>query len=80
MQFLYTISLFTLEYLQDGRVNAFYSTPSIYTDAKNAADEEWPVKIDDFFPLVFFQTCCFPTHNFALQRPRLILLDVQVCR
>ncbi|XP_062010429.1 alpha-mannosidase At3g26720-like isoform X2 [Rosa rugosa] len=35
---------------QDGRVNAFYSTPSIYTDAKYAADEQWPVKTDDFFP------------------------------
>ncbi|KAG4915573.1 hypothetical protein JHK87_053130 [Glycine soja] len=35
---------------QDGRVNALYSTPSIYTDAKYAADEYWPLKVDDFFP------------------------------
>ncbi|BFG27202.1 hypothetical protein CerSpe_134770 [Prunus speciosa] len=35
---------------QDGRVNALYSTPSIYTDAKNAAHEQWPLKTDDFFP------------------------------
>ncbi|GJY15527.1 glycosyl hydrolase family 38 protein [Tanacetum coccineum] len=35
---------------QDGRVNALYSTPSIYTDAKNAANETWPLKTDDFFP------------------------------
>ncbi|KAG7023026.1 putative alpha-mannosidase [Cucurbita argyrosperma subsp. argyrosperma] len=35
---------------QDGRVNALYSTPSIYTDAKYAADEYWPVKTDDYFP------------------------------
>ncbi|PRQ54349.1 putative alpha-mannosidase [Rosa chinensis] len=35
---------------KDGRVNAFYSTPSIYTDAKYAADEQWPLKTDDFFP------------------------------
>ncbi|KAK9003932.1 hypothetical protein V6N11_001751 [Hibiscus sabdariffa] len=35
---------------QDGRVNALYSTPSIYTDAKYAANEQWPLKIDDFFP------------------------------
>ncbi|XP_004306319.1 PREDICTED: alpha-mannosidase [Fragaria vesca subsp. vesca] len=35
---------------QDARVNAFYSTPSIYTDAKYAADEQWPLKTDDFFP------------------------------
>ncbi|KAJ8773047.1 hypothetical protein K2173_028224 [Erythroxylum novogranatense] len=34
----------------DGRVNALYSTPSIYTDAKYAADEEWPLKTEDFFP------------------------------
>lgn len=35
---------------KDGRVNAFYSTPSIYTDAKNAANETWPLKLDDYFP------------------------------
>ncbi|KAG1370202.1 alpha-mannosidase [Cocos nucifera] len=34
----------------DGRVNALYSTPSIYTDAKYAANESWPLKTDDFFP------------------------------
>ncbi|OMO52365.1 hypothetical protein COLO4_37248 [Corchorus olitorius] len=35
---------------QDGRVNALYSTPSIYTDAKYAANEAWPLKTDDYFP------------------------------
>ncbi|XP_028229498.1 probable alpha-mannosidase At5g13980 [Glycine soja] len=35
---------------QDGRVHALYSTPSIYTDAKHAANEAWPIKTDDFFP------------------------------
>ncbi|CAN6472468.1 unnamed protein product [Victoria cruziana] len=35
---------------QDGRVNALYSTPSLYTDAKHATDELWPLKTDDFFP------------------------------
>ncbi|XP_031277259.1 probable alpha-mannosidase At5g13980 [Pistacia vera] len=35
---------------QDGRVNALYSTPSIYTDAKHAANEAWPLKTDDYFP------------------------------
>ncbi|KAA8542054.1 hypothetical protein F0562_023206 [Nyssa sinensis] len=35
---------------QDGRVNALYSTPSIYTDAKYAANKSWPLKTDDFFP------------------------------
>ncbi|XP_059645280.1 alpha-mannosidase At3g26720 isoform X3 [Cornus florida] len=34
----------------DGRVNALYSTPSIYTDAKYATNELWPVKAGDFFP------------------------------
>ncbi|XP_042391119.1 alpha-mannosidase At3g26720-like [Zingiber officinale] len=35
---------------KDGRVNALYSTPSIYTDAKYASKESWPLKTDDFFP------------------------------
>ncbi|KAL5819121.1 hypothetical protein ACOSQ4_022963 [Xanthoceras sorbifolium] len=35
---------------KDGRVNALYSTPSIYTDAKNAANTSWPLKTDDYFP------------------------------
>lgn len=39
---------------QDGRVNALYSTPSIYTDAKHAANEQWPLKTGDFFPWVLF--------------------------
>ncbi|KAA8547197.1 hypothetical protein F0562_003647 [Nyssa sinensis] len=34
----------------DGHVNAFYSTPSIYTDAKFATNELWPLKTGDFFP------------------------------
>ncbi|CAM8986736.1 unnamed protein product [Rhodiola kirilowii] len=34
----------------DGRVNALYSTPSIYTDAKHAANEQWPLKSEDYFP------------------------------
>ncbi|KAL2533932.1 Glycosyl hydrolase family 38 protein [Abeliophyllum distichum] len=35
---------------QDGRVNALYSTPSLYTDAKYALNESWPLKTDDYFP------------------------------
>ncbi|XP_022132790.1 alpha-mannosidase [Momordica charantia] len=35
---------------KDGRINALYSTPSLYTDGKNAANESWPLKTDDFFP------------------------------
>ncbi|XP_021762464.1 probable alpha-mannosidase At5g13980 [Chenopodium quinoa] len=34
----------------DGRVNALYSTASMYTDAKYAAQESWPTKTADFFP------------------------------
>ncbi|KDP41855.1 hypothetical protein JCGZ_26873 [Jatropha curcas] len=34
----------------DGRVNALYSTPSIYTDAKHATNESWPAKTEDYFP------------------------------
>lgn len=40
--------------MQDGRVNALYSTPSIYTDAKYATNEYWPLKSDDYFPWVQF--------------------------
>ncbi|KAI4387891.1 hypothetical protein MLD38_000281 [Melastoma candidum] len=35
---------------KDGRVNTFYSTPSIYTDAKHAAAKAWPLKTEDYFP------------------------------
>ncbi|KAG0473150.1 hypothetical protein HPP92_015007 [Vanilla planifolia] len=35
---------------KDGRVNALYSTPSIYVDAKFAANESWPLKTDDYLP------------------------------
>ncbi|EFJ24866.1 hypothetical protein SELMODRAFT_100184 [Selaginella moellendorffii] len=35
---------------KDGRVNALYSTPSIYLDAKHAADQVWNVTKNDFFP------------------------------
>ncbi|CAN0924761.1 Alpha-mannosidase At3g26720 [Linum grandiflorum] len=35
---------------QDGRVNVLYSTPSMYTDAKHASNEKWPLKTGDFFP------------------------------
>ncbi|KAL9679438.1 hypothetical protein QQ045_017300 [Rhodiola kirilowii] len=35
---------------KDSRVNALYSTPSIYTDAKNAENISWPLKTDDYFP------------------------------
>ncbi|KAJ3682593.1 hypothetical protein LUZ60_015166 [Juncus effusus] len=34
----------------DGRVNALYSTPSLYVDALNSVNESWPLKHDDYFP------------------------------
>ena len=46
MQFELPLSILIF---QDGRVNALYSTPSIYTDVKNAANESWPLKTDDYF-------------------------------
>eukprot|EP00252_Welwitschia_mirabilis_P007627 TRINITY_DN1919_c0_g1_i1.p1 TRINITY_DN1919_c0_g1~~TRINITY_DN1919_c0_g1_i1.p1 ORF type:complete len:1055 (-),score=246.23 TRINITY_DN1919_c0_g1_i1:132-3296(-) len=42
---------------KDGRVNAFYSTPSIYTTEKNKANESWPLKTDDFFPYADCEHC-----------------------
>lgn len=35
---------------KDGRVNTFYSTPSLYVDMKEASNETWPLKLDDYFP------------------------------
>jgi len=35
---------------KDGRVNVFYSTPSIYLKAKYDAGITWPTKDDDWFP------------------------------
>ncbi|KAH9608357.1 hypothetical protein KSS87_017812 [Heliosperma pusillum] len=35
---------------KDERVNALYSTPSAYVDAKYAANETWPLKSHDYFP------------------------------
>jgi alpha-mannosidase len=35
---------------KDGRVNAFYSIPTIYTEEKYTSNESWPLKTDDFFP------------------------------
>ncbi|KAG6542998.1 hypothetical protein Mapa_015494 [Marchantia paleacea] len=34
----------------DGRVNVLYSNPSIYLEAKMAANQSWPIKTGDFFP------------------------------
>ncbi|GLJ52491.1 hypothetical protein SUGI_1116890 [Cryptomeria japonica] len=42
---------------KDGRVNVFYSTPTIYTLQKHAANESWPLKTDDFFPYADCEHC-----------------------
>ncbi|CAI5530929.1 unnamed protein product [Closterium sp. Naga37s-1] len=36
--------------VKDGRVNALYSTPSRYLDAKHRSNQSWPLKEADFFP------------------------------
>ena len=36
---------------KNGTVNAFYSTPSLYTDQKRKAGLKWEVRQDDIFPL-----------------------------
>lgn len=53
----------------DGRVNAFYSTPSMYLDAVHAANATWHLKTDDYFP---YSDCphCFWTGYFT-SRPAL---------
>mmetsp|Transcript_7270 Transcript_7270/g.17535 ORF Transcript_7270/g.17535 Transcript_7270/m.17535 type:complete len:806 (+) Transcript_7270:977-3394(+) len=54
---------------QDGRVNAFYSNPELYMQAKNTEDIDWSVKEDDFFP---YSDCehCYWTGYFT-SRPAL---------
>ncbi len=34
----------------DGRVNVFYSTPTMYTQSVHDANLTWTTKDDDFFP------------------------------
>nr|XP_058950817.1 lysosomal alpha-mannosidase-like isoform X1 [Pocillopora verrucosa] len=54
---------------QDGRVNAFYSTPTTYLDALYKANQTWELKTDDFFP---YADCphCYWTGYFT-SRPAL---------
>ncbi|XP_022885757.1 alpha-mannosidase-like isoform X4 [Olea europaea var. sylvestris] len=54
---------------QDGRVNALYSTPSFYVDAKCAANESWPLKTDDYFPYAISANTYFT--GFFTSRPSL---------
>ena len=54
---------------KDARVNAFYSTPSKFTQALHDANIKWSLKTDDFFP---YADCpgCFWTGYFT-SRPAL---------
>ncbi|XP_022885754.1 alpha-mannosidase-like isoform X2 [Olea europaea var. sylvestris] len=54
---------------KDGRVNALYSTPSFYVDAKCAANESWPLKTDDYFPYAISANTYFT--GFFTSRPSL---------
>ncbi|KAI4366760.1 hypothetical protein MLD38_022594 [Melastoma candidum] len=54
---------------EDGRVNALYSTPSIYTDAKHAAKEAWPLKTEDFFPYAEYENAYYT--GYFTSRPAL---------
>ena len=40
---------------KDGRVNTFYSIPTIYTEGKYTLNESWPLKTDDFSCLQIIQ-------------------------
>lgn len=42
---------------KDGRVNTFYSTMSIYTQAKHSENIDWSLKTDDFFPYADCDHC-----------------------
>ncbi|XP_068670671.1 lysosomal alpha-mannosidase-like isoform X1 [Montipora foliosa] len=69
---------------EDGRVNAFYSTPTMYLDALHNANQTWELKTDDFFP---YADCphCYWTGYFT-SRPavkRYVRLNnnlLQVCK
>ena len=42
---------------EDGRINAFYSTPAEYVAVKNKYNHSWPLKTDDFFPYADCPVC-----------------------
>lgn len=42
---------------EDGRINAFYSTPAEYVAAKHQYNHSWPLKTDDFFPYADCPVC-----------------------
>ena len=42
---------------EDGRINAFYSTPAEYVAVKHKYNHSWPLKTDDFFPYADCPVC-----------------------
>ena len=63
---------------QDGRVNAFYSTPAEYVDVKNSLNRSWPVKTDDFFPYADCPHCYWTGKAlkcWTAQTPKLVLFS-----
>ncbi|KAL0047195.1 hypothetical protein WJX82_009185 [Trebouxia sp. C0006] len=42
---------------EDGRINAFYSTPAEYVAVKHTYNHSWPLKTDDFFPYADCPVC-----------------------
>ncbi|CAN0078829.1 unnamed protein product, partial [Ectocarpus sp. 4 AP-2014] len=44
---------------KEGRVNVFFSTPQLYTEAKHASGLELSVKKDDFFPYADCPSSCW---------------------
>jgi len=55
---------------EDGRINAFYSTPAEYVAVKHTYNHSWPLKTDDFFP---YADCpvCYWTGGHAVPCPAL---------
>ena len=53
----------------DGRVNAFYSTPAAYVDAKHSFNASWPLKTDDFFPYADCPSCMWTGDRFLAEMP-----------
>ncbi len=66
---------------EDGRINAFYSTPAEYVAAKHTYNHSWPLKTDDFFP---YADCpvCYWTGGHAVLRVQCcaVLCCAVLCR
>ncbi len=63
---------------EDGRINAFYSTPAEYVAVKHTYNHSWPLKTDDFFP---YADCpvCYWTGGHAVLRCAALWCAVLCC-